>query len=134
MLVNDISLIQEGFTTVQVVFNKNSSSEYTYKVPLSWGVVVDDYLIVPAKDSFALVLVNKVDEVPQIPNNSNFHLRWAVQKVDFSLYNELKAKEAELVNILKMAEAQAKRNKMLDTIAQYYGDDISNKVALLNKV
>ena len=104
--------IQKDFTTVQVSF-KGSSSLYTYKAPLSLGLVEGDTVVVPASGKFELVRVKAVHRVPKLLTNEDIVLQWVVQKVDFSPYNELVEKEAQLREQLEDVLVQDMQSKAL---------------------
>lgn len=87
--------VQQGYTTIQVTF-PNSPRLYTYKAPLNFNLRVGDIVVVPASEEFKLVEVIKVHKNPKLLSNEGVVLRWVVQKVDFTNYQNLVESENQL--------------------------------------
>lgn len=100
-----IALLQEGYTTIQVVFNddvRGRSKPYTYKAPLSAGVEVGDRVVVDSP-SKGLVVVEVVgtDKAPRIDLDADFTYKWIVQKVELKAYEEQLEREAKAMDALQ---------------------------------
>ena len=109
-----VTLLQKGFTTIHVRFD--SLKTYTYKAPLDMGLAKDDMVVVPAHSGFALVTVVKVDEEPDIDPNAPFGIRWVVQKVDMTRYNDQCAREEEAVKVLRQGQRRRAAEEALNEL------------------
>lgn len=112
-----IALLQEGYTTIQVVFNddvRGRSKPYTYKAPLSAGVEVGDRVVVDSP-SKGLVVVEVVgtDKAPRIDLDADFTYKWIVQKVELKAYEEQLEREAKAMDALQEVERQRQRDILL---------------------
>lgn len=122
-----IALCQTGYTTVEVRFlddngNAQLGQTYTYKVPTSLALAKDDILVVPARQSFKLVKVAEVHAEPQIDVSKPLALKWAVQKVDFTGYNDQSEREAAAIAKLQVAERKAAQQQALEVLMGSVGD------------
>jgi hypothetical protein len=110
-----ITLLQEGYTTVEVTFS-GSSQRYTYKAPLSMGLAIDDKVVVPARDEFKVTTVREVHDAPEIDVSKPFDLKWVVQKVDTAAYDDQAKREAEAVRMIQVAERRKAQEDALEAI------------------
>lgn len=125
-----IALLQEGYTTVEVKFfnmdtgNSQGSQAYTYKVPQALADTLNegDLLVVPARSAFAVVKVHKVHDEPQIDVKNPLALRWVVQKVDTTAYEDQTAREAEAVELVEKADRRQAQEEALQTLLGSGGD------------
>lgn len=119
-----IALLQKGYTTVEVVFlNQDSGAEqtnqtYTYKVPeaVAKTLVKGDLLVVPARKAFAVVKVSVIHETPKINVREPLALRWIVQKVDTTQYDDQAAREKQAVEQVEVAERRQAQEAALQTL------------------
>lgn len=107
-----IALLQEGYTTIQVVFNddvRGRSKPYTYKAPLSAGVEVGDRVVVDSPSN-GLVVVEVVgtDKAPRIDLDADFTYKWIVQKVELKAYEEQLEREAKAMDALQVEVGKLK--------------------------
>lgn len=122
-----IALCQTGYTTVEVRFlddngNAQSGQTYTYKVPTNLALEKGDILVVPARQSFKLVKVDKIHAEPQIDVTKPLALKWAVQKVDFTGYNDQTQRETDAIAKLQVAERKAAQQQALEVLMGSVGD------------
>lgn len=121
-----IALCQTGYTTVNVRFlgdnGEPQTGTCTYKVPTSLALEKGDILVVPARQSFKLAKVDEVHAEPQIDVTKPLALRWAVQKVDFTGYNDQSEREAAAIAKLQVAERKAAQQQALEVLMGSVGD------------
>lgn len=120
-----LSLLQNGFTTIHVVFESNmhdgfgsvksQSKTYTYKADLKDNIQVGDKVIVdsPTKGLHVVTVAN-VDKTPRIDVSAPFDYKWIVQKVDTTLYNERLKKEEEFLESMEEVERAHQRQMLLE--------------------
>lgn len=113
-----LALLQHGYTTVDVCFPENPGQRYTYKIPskMAEGLKPKDYLVVPARSDFKLVQVAEVHPTPRIDVKKPLALKWVVQRVDFTAYNDQTSREAEAIEKLQVAERAAAQKKALEVL------------------
>lgn len=119
-----IALLQKGYTTVEVKFlnaesgDAQGSQTYTYKVPesLAKTLVKGDLLVVPARKAFNVVRVHEVHDTPKINIKEPLALRWIVQKVDTTAYDDQAAREAQAIEQLQTAERRQAQQEALQTL------------------
>lgn len=124
-----LSLLQEGFTTIHVVFSSKpgygvpqppdygrrpvEQKTYTYKARLEDNIQVDDTVVVESPtDGFVCVKVVAVDAVPDIDLDADFEYKWIVQKVDTTIYEKMNEKEKEFQLAMQEVERQKKRDEL----------------------
>lgn len=117
-----LALLQKNYTTVAVKFDTQPGSEhakqYTYKVPLSMADGLDkgDLLVVPARNFFTVVSVVEVHDSPQIDVKNPLALKWAVQKVDRTAYDDQTAREEQAIKQVEVAERRRAQEEALQTL------------------
>lgn len=110
-----IDLMQDGYTTVKCVF-PGSGRPYTYKA-LNGAVEVGDIcVIVGPENNLKLVEVVQVDDYPDIDTDSNIKYKWIVQKVDLTLYKQLRDQEQEALKLLREVEWKGKQKELKDRL------------------
>lgn len=120
-----LSLLQNDFTTVDVVFESSvqdsfgravsQSKAYTYKAHLKDGVQVGDKVVVdsPSK-GLSVVTVVAVDKTPRIDVHAPFDYKWIIQKVDTSRYEEMLKKEEQFLEAMAEVERAHQRQRLLE--------------------
>lgn len=120
-----LSLLQNGFTTIDVVFESNmqdgfgsvkaQSKTYTYKADLKDNIQVGDKVIVdsPSKGLHVVTVVG-VDKTPRIDVSAPFTYKWIVQKVDTARYDEMLKKEEEFLEAMAEVERAHQRQLLLE--------------------
>lgn len=133
-----ISLLQNDFTTVEVLF-PNSNSSYTYKVPLSMvqeGLKPLDMVVVPARSGFSVATVYTIHDSPQIDLDAPFEYRWIVQKVDTTAYDTRILREREFTESMKAIEKEKRKAEALEDFKKFLPADalplLDGAVAKLN--
>lgn len=107
-LIHAITLLQEGYTTLEVVY-PNNNQRYTFKVAntLRERLKEDDYVVVFTRDEYKVVKVVKIHDKPQIDVKAPFELKWIVCRVETETYLDQTRREAEAVE--RMATAERRR-------------------------
>jgi len=72
--------------------------------------------VVPARNEFKLVTVAEVHKTPQIDVKQPLALKWVVQRVDFTAYNDQTDREAEAIEKLQNAERAEAQRKAIETL------------------
>jgi hypothetical protein len=116
-----ITLAQKGYTTVNVVFSGDGSSEsrfYTYKVSDSVAKTLapNDLVVVEANKAMKVAKVKEVHEEPQIDVRAPFAFAWVVQKVDRTAYDQQVQNEDTAVKMLEQGERRKAQKEALDTL------------------
>lgn len=114
-----IALLQKNYTTVEVTFEKGSTAQgYTYKVPNSLAEKLEkgDMLVVPARNTFNVAWVREVHDEPKINVKEPLALKWVVQKVDTTAYDDQTAREAEALAKIETAERRKAQEEALQTL------------------
>lgn len=120
-----LSLLQNDFTTVDVVFESSmqdsfgravsQSKTYTYKANLKDDIQEGDKVVVdsPSK-GLCVVTVVSVDKTPRIDVNAPFDYKWIIQKVDTSRYDEMLKKEGQFLEAMAEVERAHQRQLLLE--------------------
>lgn len=134
-----VSLLQEGYKTIGVVFSMARPEEldvawaepvtvqgrasreaqqkvYTYKCFFECSV--GDLVIVPSSSDHKLPSMGQVvriDDEPELNFESGIEYKWAVAKVDTLPYQEIMDREKKLIVILRDGEKKAARQRLLDS-------------------
>ncbi len=110
------SLLDESFTTVEVVFPESTKS-YTYKIPKEWAEqAAFSSAIVEVNDTLKIVKIVAVHSVPQIDVNLPTKYRWIVQLIDRTAYDAFVRREAEFEEFARESLRQEQRRKFLESI------------------
>lgn len=148
-----VSLLQEGYTTVGVVFSTlpekvmpqsqsgsikapwhqeapdyptaGEAKQYTYKCQFK-DVKVGDLVILPPTSGGKLPsigVIARVDDEPQLNFESGVEYKWLVDLVDTSAYDEVLRKEKEMMRVLRDAEKAKQRKELLDAYQLALPDD-----------
>lgn len=123
-----IALLQKGYTTVNVRFDTGGPL-YTYKVSKTIAATLakDGLVVVPAQNAFKVVKVVEVHDEPQIDVHKPLALKWVVQKVDTTAYDDQTAREAEAIQKLQVAERAQAQAKALEVLM----GSVEDRAALL---
>jgi hypothetical protein len=139
------SLLDQTFTTVRVVFDKErnkvltgkpdprlrpepwqqddyvneSVRGYVYKVPRAWNVEVQDHLIVLTSGSgLAVVTVIHVDGEPDIDIDASHDYKWAVQKIDLTEFRNLTEREKQFQDTMLEVERVKQRESLVKSFQE----------------
>lgn len=129
-----VSLLQTGYTTVQIVFaaaterNQEPRWEthrnYTYKAKLSAGISVDDLVVVHAPFGFKIVKVVAVHDFPQIDTDVDFEYKWIVQKLDTTEYEATVEAETQFKRSLQDIERRKQAQSVVESLTSQYSDPL----------
>lgn len=114
------SLMIDGLKSVKVKFSINSDKLYTYKTLLT-DLEVDDFAIIKNYDTYKVVQVVEIDDIPDLNIDSNIEYKWIVQKVDVEQYNELVQMENDISIELKRLQQKSIVSKAKDLLAETLG-------------
>lgn len=123
-LTHLITMLQTGYTTVEVRYHGKlaGSQPYTYKA-ISNTLAMGDTVVVPVDydgmEVLKLAKVVRVHDAPQVDVSLPYALKWIVQKVDRTAYDEQVAREQAALDALetgKRAAAQATAVDQLQTL------------------
>lgn len=138
-----VSLLQEGYTTIGVVFaagaalvpqmdndfapwdpqvpaagskyDKSSSAQiYTYKC--HFECIVGDLVIVPPSSAGKLpsiATVVRLDSEPELNFESGVEYKWAIGRVDTAAYDHTMERERDLIRMLRENQKKEQRAKLL---------------------
>ncbi len=137
-----VSLLQTGYTTVQVAFATESAADKAHAPERPWdqprptpvhqaaqaavekavrlfrykvrGAIAEgDLVVVDTKGGLRIATVVAVDAVPMIDCGQQFDYKWIVQRVDMTEYNQAVADERLFYEALQAIEVQKKRDDLL---------------------
>lgn len=119
-----ITLLQENYTTVSVVFtgaetDSEDLKRYTYKLPLGDYYEPGDFAVVMTPSGLKLVQIVEIHVKPRIDLQAEYTYKWIVQKVDMSEYNARVEKEEAFLDILTDIERTHQRNILLEKFQEY---------------
>ena len=126
-----ITLLQEHYTTVGVAFDRDPATHYTCKVDKALDLKEGDLVVVPAGSSFKVGRVARVDAEPDIDIEAPYALKWVVQKVDTTKFDEQVRRETEAMERIKVDQrAKAREAALKELMAD---TTIAELRALLNQ-
>lgn len=111
-----ITLLQEGYTTVNVAFSEQTHSDYTYKVPKDAGYAVGDRVVVYGGSDLKVARVTEVHDEPQVDFTKPYALKWVVQKLDLAAYDDQVAREVAALDHLNKVKRKKDQEQMLETL------------------
>ena len=117
---------------VKAVFWPNTVSAYTYKTYLD--AQVDDYAVVQVKNEYKvvkIVAVNSFEEVAHDIDYKAYGIKWLVQLVDFTEYDQSVESEQMLLAELKKAKDQAARKALISNLVEELGAPAVKKLTKL---
>ena len=120
-----ISLLQNDYVTVQVVFQRpenaaptpSTNRRYTYKARMP--ISKDDIAIVEACGRLAIVKVVEVNDVPQIDMDADYDYKWIVQRIDRSAYDATVAVEKKFAAAMLAAEKLHQREVLAKKFTEH---------------
>ena len=122
-------LTVKDLKTIKVKFS-NSSTLYTYKT-IDKSIVQDEFVIVSFNDAtIKIARVVEVDNVPDLRKDVDY--KWIVQKVNFSIYNELNELEKQTFAKLQKLESEALINNSAAVLADRLNVDIETLQKAVN--
>lgn len=143
-----VSLLQEGYTTIGVIFaadhpsyHESKSDEvppwngqpqarsampqvYTYKC--HFECVPGDLVILPPHQNNKLPSIGtvvRIDEEPELNFEAGIEYKWAVGRVDMKAYTDILAREKDLIKMLRDSEKRSQREKLLQSYQLSLPDD-----------
>lgn len=141
-----VSLLQEGYTTIGVIFaatqpqdfddsapwNGNRPPQgqlpraqvYTYKC--HFECVPGDLVILPPSSEGKLPSIGtvvRVDDEPELNFEAGIEYKWAVGRVMLDAYNDILAREKNLIKMLRENEKKTQRQKLLESYQLSLPDD-----------
>lgn len=143
-----VSLLQEGYTTIGVIFAADHPSYhqpqtnepapwsshpqaqwampqvYTYKC--HFECVPGDLVILPPSNDGKLPSVGtvvRVDDEPELNFEAGIEYKWAVGRVMLDAYNDILAREKDLAKMLRENEKKVQRAKLLESYQLSLPDD-----------
>lgn len=136
-----VSLLQEGYTTIGVIFAAAQPWEldsakdeyrepqvrgangvparaqvYTYKC--HFECILGDLVILPPHQNNKLPSVGtivRIDDEPELNFESGIEYKWAVQRVDMDAYDKIQEKERALIKVLRDGERKKQRQELLES-------------------
>ena len=119
-----ITLLQKNYTTVNVSFPDSTSAQrgqtYTYKVSNEIAATLkeSDVVVVPAgpNNEFKSAIVVTVHAEPQIDVKKPYALKWVVQKIDLTAYNEQIAREKKAIEMIQIAERRTAQQRAMEIL------------------
>ncbi|TXH08926.1 MAG: hypothetical protein E6R04_09775 [Spirochaetes bacterium] len=133
-LTHLLTLLQNDYTTVTVRYTQATprgdmaTRAYTYKAPKSMELVPGDHVLVFAKDTPLVGRVVKVDDEPDVDFTRPYALKWVVQKLDFTQYEQQQEREAAAIRHLRSSRSRKAREQMLRDLI---GDEDRERIAKL---
>lgn len=116
-----LSLLQEGYTTIQVEF-EGSQKTYTYKA--MGEIKEDDQVIVDSPfTGYTVVKVVGVDAFPRIDLDKEWTYKWIVQKIDDTEYKEIQVREKDFNDAILAVERVRQREILINTMYEDLADD-----------
>lgn len=117
-----VFLINDQVRLIKVSYDKDEAQplsaikrDYSFKT-LDQTLAVDDYVVVETGTRHGLT-VCKVTEVDlDVDFDDGIPLKWAYQRVDMALIEDIRAKEAEAIAAAKRAELKRKREQLREGI------------------
>lgn len=135
-----VSLLQEGYNTIGVVFNvvevptpwagspaapaPSTGRTYTYKC--HFHCKVGDLVVVPPSSEGklpSLATVTRVDDEPELNFEGDIEYKWAICKVDDSAYQTMLDRERELIKMLRDNERKVQRQQLLESYQLHLPSD-----------
>lgn len=143
-----VSLLQEGYTTIGVIFAADHPSYhpskgddlppwngqpqaqrampqvYTYKC--HFECVQGDLVILPPSSEGKLPSIGtvvRVDDEPELNFEAGIEYKWAIARVDTGAYDNVLAREKDLVKMLRDSEKRVQREKLLQSYQLSLPDD-----------
>ena len=148
-----VSLLQEGYVTIGVVFSATAPSDfddpldtaapwnggrqqppaprqqvYTYKC--HFECIPGDLVILPPSSTGKLpsiATVVRVDDEPELNFESGIEYKWAIARLDTAAYDQVMKRERDLVKMLREQEKKQQRAKLLESYQLSLPDDAESR-------
>lgn len=148
-----VSLLQEGYVTIGVVFAATAPSDfddqeppmapwnggrqqpqpprqqvYTYKC--HFECISGDLVILPPSGTGKLPSIGtvvRVDDEPELNFESGIEYKWAIARLDTAAYDEVMKRERDLVKMLREQEKKQQRAKLLESYQLSLPDDAESR-------
>lgn len=135
-----ISLLQTGYTTVEVVFQNDSNRvvpstgrHYVYKTK-KLDIQVDQTVVVRVSGKYALAQVVAVHDVPRIDVDADFDYKWIVQVVDPTEYNTTREAENTFKATLQEVEKLKQRDQLIEDFNKHLVDGSPAKLLFTDAI
>lgn len=118
--MNNVALLlRDDIVTVQVAFNKDAASEYTFvceKVIAERLDIGDEVVIKGNRNFFQVAVVRQVDKECDVDVSAGYNYGWIVQKVDAERYNYNMEQTEKVTEELKKRQRDSYRKQVLQSI------------------
>jgi hypothetical protein len=92
----------------------SNGRDYCYKVPKSWDLQAGDHAVVIGRNGcLAVVLVTRVDALPDIDVDADFNYKWLVSKVDLTEHDALVEREKSFSDTMLEIERVKQRESLV---------------------
>ena len=113
--MNDLVFLFDDITTCKVKLNSQEETTYTYKC-LKDTVSAGDQVVVATSRGTTIAKVTEVHEYPDVPKDKV--LKWIVQVVDLTKYNELVKRDGDFKSLIARANFLQKQEEVQKRIAE----------------
>lgn len=128
---NAAAFMRDNTRTVDIKFMGAGAGEKQYTYVTHLPVKVDDYVIVPARDYFALAKVVKVDDDLVLEPKEDKKYSWIVQIVDMAPYERLLKENAEIEEVIRKSYQHNARSAFRNMLLEAVPEDQRQKLKLL---
>lgn len=147
-----VSLLQEGYKTIGVVFaagaapvevnddfpawapvqqaQSGSSRNKIYTYKCHFECAVGDIVIVPPTEEGKLpsmATVVRLDDEPELNFEAGVEYKWAVGRLDTSAWDAVMVRERELIRILREGQKKEQRKKLVESYQLTLPEDAESR-------
>ena len=119
-----IFLISDDVRAIAVTYEEGDEAPRTTFKSLDPDIKVDDCVVVETgtRHEMTVVKVAAVDVDENLESSSE--IKWIVCKLDISSFQDLKAQEAEMLEVARRGEKERKRRQLRADMMEDVGEDI----------
>lgn len=128
---NAAAFMRENTRTVQVKFTGAGATDKEYTYVTNLNVKEDDYVVVPARDTFTLAKVSKVDDDLMLEPKSGVKYSWIVAVVDMASYERLLEENAQIEEVIRKSYQHNARSAFRNMLLEAVPEDQRQKLKLL---
>lgn len=135
--IDTLTLLQlENIQFAHCVFDLNSSSQYSYKIPKAWNVQANQLLIVPSNSKVGFSVVRVMDVVDGLDETlrENIEYKWAVGVVDTTEYDNNQKAEKDWENKMVAAKKAEAHKKAISLLKAAIDLEVAGRVPMLGVV
>ncbi len=135
--IDTLTLLQlENIQFAHCVFDLNSSSQYSYKIPKAWNVQANQLLIVPSNSKVGFSVVRVMDVVDGLDETlrENIEYKWAVGVVDTTEYDNNQKAEKGWENKMVAAKKAEAHKKAISLLKAAIDLEVAGRVPMLGVV